>query len=145
MSRAGSAAGPTQAASLEQRQEYGANMLLEDSRLRGALTDDQFQPLLDWALTWSNAYAAATVGLGDDWKPSVDRAIPWIKRQVGALVALLESWSGQPRAARAAALSALAPTFPAPRLAAQARELAATADAGSAARAIAAALPAGPG
>ncbi|HEY3082387.1 MAG TPA: hypothetical protein VGM69_21075 [Chloroflexota bacterium] len=144
MTRARPAVGPPRGAPLEARQEYAANLLLEDSRLRGALTDDQFQPLLDWAMTWTDAYAAATIGLAEDWKPPIDRAIPWIKTQVGALVARLESWSSRPPAERAAALATLAPTFPAPRLAAEATRLAAVSDPTEAARAIADALPPGP-
>jgi hypothetical protein len=145
-SRGGTVAPPSDnpGPSLETRQEYAANLLLEDSRLRGALTDEQFQPLLDWALTWTDAYAASTVGLAAEWKPPIDRAIPWIKTQVGALVALLEGWPSRRPDDRAAALIALAPTFPAPRLAAEAAGLAALADADRAAGAIAAALPPGP-
>jgi hypothetical protein len=129
---------------LAARQEYAANLLLEDSRLRGALTDAQFQPLLDWALTWTDAYAAATLGLAREWKPAVDRAIPWIKAQVGALVALLDAWSTRQPSDRAAALGALAPSFPAPRLAADAARLGALSDPTRAAGAIAATLPPGP-
>jgi hypothetical protein len=129
---------------LEARQEYAANLLLEDSRLRGALTDEQFQPLLDWALTWTDAYAASTVGLAAEWKPPIDRAIPWIKAQVGGLVGLLESWPNRHADDRAAVLIGLAPTFPAPRLAAEAARLAALADPDQAAGPIAEALPPGP-
>jgi hypothetical protein len=48
------------------RQERAAERLLEDERLRGDLTDDEFQPLLDWALAASDALAAGTAGLSDD-------------------------------------------------------------------------------
>ncbi|HEV8636531.1 MAG TPA: hypothetical protein VG370_20115 [Chloroflexota bacterium] len=130
--------------SLSTRQEYAANLVLEDSRLRGSLTDDQFQPLLDWALTWTDAYAAATVGLADDWKPRVDVGVAWVKAQIRALVTLLESWPERPPSDRRGDLAALAPTFPAPRLAAASARLADLRDAGEAAGAIAKALPAGP-
>jgi hypothetical protein len=36
---------------LESRRQRAAERLLEDERLRGDLTDEEFQPLLDWALT----------------------------------------------------------------------------------------------
>ena len=125
---------------IDRRQEYAANLLLEDESLRGRLTDAQFQPLLDWALTWSDAYAAATLGV-DAWKPPVDVGVGWIKANVRALVALVESWPGRPPAARAQAIAALAPSFPAPKLAADAARLSRLREpAGE----IASRLPAGP-
>jgi hypothetical protein len=36
---------------LESRRQRAAERLLDDERLRGDLTDEEFQPLLDWALT----------------------------------------------------------------------------------------------
>jgi hypothetical protein len=125
---------------IERRQEYAANLLLEDSSLRGRLTDEQFQPLLDWALTWSDAYAAATLGL-EAWKLPVEVGVGWVKANVRALVALVESWPDRPPVARAQALSALAPSFPAPGLAAAAARLARLRDPASA---IAEQLPVGP-
>ena len=128
---------------IEQRQEYAANLLIEDVRLRGRLTDDEFQPLLDWALTWTDGYAAATGGLPDrvDWRPYVDRGVAWVKTQLQATVAVVESWPSRPPAARAAALAALAPSFPAPRLAAATERIARLPDP---AREIAERLPPGP-
>jgi hypothetical protein len=128
---------------IDQRQEYAANLLLDDSTLRGKLTDDQFQPLLEWALTWTDGYAASTVGLPDrvDWKPYVDRGVAWVRTQLKAIVAMLESWHGRPPLARAHALAALAPSFPAPRLAAAAERIARLPDP---AREIAERLPPGP-
>jgi hypothetical protein len=128
---------------IERRQEYAANLLLEDSTLRGRLTDDQFQPRLDWALTWTDGYAASTVALPDrvDWKPYVDRGVAWVKTQLKATVAIIETWTGRPPLARAHALAALAPSFPAPRLAAAVDRIARFPDP---AREIAERLPPGP-
>jgi hypothetical protein len=41
------------------RQEWAAERLLEDERLRGDLTDDEYQPLLDWALAVVDRVAEA--------------------------------------------------------------------------------------
>ena len=128
---------------IDRRQEYAANLLLDDSALRGKLTDSQFQPLLDWALTWTDGYAAATIALPDrvDWKPYVDRGVAWVKVQLKATVNIVETWTGRPPRARAHALAALAPSFPAPRLAAAVDRIARLPDP---AREIAERLPPGP-
>ena len=47
------------------RLERAAERLLEDERLRGSLTDDEFQPLLDWALATVERAAAPTTGEPD--------------------------------------------------------------------------------
>jgi phosphatidylserine/phosphatidylglycerophosphate/cardiolipin synthase-like enzyme len=54
------------------RQEQAAARILEDERLRGGLTDDEYQPLLDWALTMTDRIAASTAGMDDS---EADRAI----------------------------------------------------------------------
>jgi hypothetical protein len=36
---------------LESRHQRAAERLLEDERVRGDVTDEEFQPLIDWALT----------------------------------------------------------------------------------------------
>lgn len=48
------------------RQERVASRILEDERLRGDLADDEFQPLLDWAMTAADGLAASTAGLSDE-------------------------------------------------------------------------------
>jgi hypothetical protein len=128
---------------IDQRQEYAANLILEDSALRGKLNDAQYQPLLEWALTWTDGYAASTVALPDrvDWKPYVDRGVAWVKTQLKTTVAIVETWTGKPPLHRANALAALAPSFPAPRLAAAAERIARLPDP---AREIAERLPPGP-
>src|SRR5262245_50560157 len=52
------AAGDDQAVAA--RQERVASRLLEDERLRGDLTDDEFQPLLDWAMAAADRLVAST-------------------------------------------------------------------------------------
>jgi hypothetical protein len=47
------------------RQERAASRILEDERLRGDLADDEFQPLLDWAMAAADRLAASTAGLSD--------------------------------------------------------------------------------
>ena len=54
------------------RQERAASRIVDDERLRGDLADDEFQPLLDWALAATDRIAAATAGLDD---PSADQKI----------------------------------------------------------------------
>jgi hypothetical protein len=54
------------AATIASRQERAESRLLDDERLRGNLTDDQFQPLLDWALSEADRIAASTAGLDDE-------------------------------------------------------------------------------
>src|SRR5436190_23437919 len=54
---------PTEAATapdLSGRQERAASRLLDDERLRGDLTDDEYQPLLDWALAAADSLALST-------------------------------------------------------------------------------------
>ncbi len=53
---------PAPDADVAARQEWAAERLLEDERLRGELTDDEFQPLLDWALATVDRVAAETAG-----------------------------------------------------------------------------------
>lgn len=48
------------------RQERAAGRILDDEGLRGDLTDDEYQPLLDWALTVTDQLAAATADLDDE-------------------------------------------------------------------------------
>ena len=52
---------PTGGDVVASRQEWAAERLLEDERLRGDLTDDEYQPLLDWALAVVDRVAEAGV------------------------------------------------------------------------------------
>lgn len=49
---------PSNDEDLEALTERAAERLLDDERLRGSLTDDEFQPLLDWALRTIDRVAA---------------------------------------------------------------------------------------
>ena len=67
------------------RQERAAGRIVEDERLRGDLTDDEFQPLLDWALAVTDRVAASTSGLPDDEADArIDAAIKAISEALSA-------------------------------------------------------------
>jgi hypothetical protein len=55
----------TAEASVAGRQDRAAGRILEDESLRGDLADDEFQPLLDWALAETDRVAASTEGLSE--------------------------------------------------------------------------------
>ena len=57
--------GPAPDDAVARRQERAAERLLEDERLRGSMTDDEFKPLLEWALATVDRVAAATAGEPD--------------------------------------------------------------------------------
>jgi hypothetical protein len=67
------------------RQERAATSLLDDERLRGDLADDEYQPLLDWALAVTDRVAAATGGLDDR---SADSVLESRVAEVKAIVSL---------------------------------------------------------
>jgi hypothetical protein len=67
------------------RQERLASRILEDERLRGDLTDEEFQPLLDWALAAADRLAASTAGLPDERADQrMDHALSAIRESVAA-------------------------------------------------------------
>jgi hypothetical protein len=132
--------------SLETRRERAAGRIADDERLRGRLEDDAFGPLQEWALGWVDAYARATAGLEDAAAEGpLEAGVNWARAQVTALVGLVGEWRKLKPAARAARLSALAPTFPAPGLVSEADSIASLRNAAEAAMAIVAALPVAPG
>jgi hypothetical protein len=64
------------AAEVPARQEQAAGRILDDEGLRGDLTDEEYQPLLDWALAVTDAVAAGTVELDDHQaEPVIDAGI----------------------------------------------------------------------
>jgi hypothetical protein len=71
-------------ANVSARQERLASRILDDERLRGDLTDDAFQPLLNWALSITDRIAASTADLDDA------AAEPVLDTKMGALRAALE-------------------------------------------------------
>jgi hypothetical protein len=78
-------AAESDAVSVETRQERAAGRLLEDERLRGDLTDEEFQPLLDWALTVTDRVAASTDGLPDtDADAKIDAVVQAVREVLGA-------------------------------------------------------------
>lgn len=79
------AAPPADPSILAARQEQVASRILEDERLRGDLTDDEFQPLLDWALNVTDRLVAGTGGLSDaDADARIDAGLQVIRDVVGA-------------------------------------------------------------
>lgn len=103
--------GDAQAATVAARQERAAERLLEDERLRGDLTDDEFQPLLDWALAASDGLAARTAGLSDDEADRMlDAGLDRIKdgvRTAGAAVSAMLDGGADARNAELARLAEL--------------------------------------
>lgn len=97
------------AAAVASRQERAAERLLEDERLRGDLTDDEFQPLLDWALVASDALVAGTAGLPDHEADTVvDGGLGQIKDGVRTAGAAVTAMLDAGTAARDAELARLA-------------------------------------
>jgi hypothetical protein len=75
----------TESPEIAGRQERAASRLLDDERLRGDLTDDEFQPLLDWALAAADRIVAETAGQSDEQAaPRVERGLGVIRESVQA-------------------------------------------------------------
>lgn len=77
-------------ATVVSRQERAASRILDDESLRGDLADDEFQPLLDWALAETDRIAASTRGMSDaEADTQIDKALDAIRdvvRAAGAAV-----------------------------------------------------------
>jgi hypothetical protein len=83
---------PPEHASVESRQERLASRLLDDERLRGDLTDDDYQPLLDWALGLSDKIAASTADLDDAAaEPIMDAKMAALKQALQRTVKALSA------------------------------------------------------
>ena len=75
---------PSQA-TIASRQERAAGRILDDERLRGDLTDEEFQPLLEWALVETDQIATSTTGMSDaEADAAIDAALNVIREVVGA-------------------------------------------------------------
>lgn len=75
---------------LRARREYAANAILEDERLRGDLTDDQFAPIQADALKQVDQAALATKGQTDDAaRQAIDATVQSAKDAVRQRVAAL--------------------------------------------------------
>ena len=75
----------TAEASVASRQERAAGRILDDEGLRGDLADDEYQPLLDWALAETDRIAASTDGLSDaDADARIDDCLQTIRDVVRA-------------------------------------------------------------
>ena len=74
------------------RQERAAERLLDDERLRGSLTDEQFQPLLDWALAIVDRLAAATAGESEEAaERGIDAALADLRDAIATIDRIAES------------------------------------------------------
>jgi hypothetical protein len=70
---------------LSARQERAASRLLEDERLRGDLTDDEFQPLLDWAMAAAERLVDSTASNADDLaEQRIDTGLNVVRGRVAA-------------------------------------------------------------
>src|SRR6476620_6322454 len=78
------------------RQERAAGRLLDDERLRGDLTDDEFQPLLDWALAAADRLVASTAALSDDQaEQRIEAGLGALKEAVSAAGDVIAAYAEQ--------------------------------------------------
>lgn len=74
--------------SLKSRREYAANLILEDVRLRGELTDDQYAPIQAEALGRVDQAALATRGMREAAaRQAIDQAVAEVKDELRQRVA----------------------------------------------------------
>ena len=96
-------------AEVEAWQERAAGRILEDERLRGDLTDDQFQPLLDWALSAADlAGAEAAAVRGESADALLDERMSRIKDVVGLGAEVVAAHAEEDSERRGSALKELA-------------------------------------
>ncbi|MCS6802342.1 MAG: hypothetical protein RMM58_13035 [Chloroflexota bacterium] len=69
---------------LQRRAQLAEEMLLTDERLRGGLTDDQFEEILRWALPLAHEAAAATASIEE--RAAADAALEERMQQLRQLV-----------------------------------------------------------
>ena len=93
---------------LESRRERIAGGILDDEGLRGDLSDDEFKPLLDWALDVMDRVVLSTTGENDD---RADEAIGIARQEISELLRLaglaIRAHRERKRASRSEALSAI--------------------------------------
>ena len=93
------------------RQERAAERLLDDERLRGSLTDEQFQPLLDWGLAIVDRVAAATAGDTDERaEERIDAALADLRDAIATIDRMAESSGAEPSARVARVVEAVTAT-----------------------------------
>ena len=77
--------GPNPHDPVASRQRRAAERLLEDEQLRGSMTDEELNPLLEWALATVDRVAAATAGESDAVADErIERAVATIRRVFAA-------------------------------------------------------------
>jgi hypothetical protein len=68
---------------VEARREYAANAILDDERLRGDLTDEEYAPIQAEALVYVDAKATATNGMDEDAaRRAIDAAVADAKERI---------------------------------------------------------------
>jgi hypothetical protein len=79
---------------LSGRQERAASRLLDDERLRGDLTDDEFQPLLDWALAQAERLVDSTADDSDEVaEHRIDAGLSAVRETVAAAAAAVTAYA----------------------------------------------------
>jgi hypothetical protein len=73
------------------RREYAANAIVEDARLRGELTDEQYEPIQAEALAYVDAVAQKTAKMAE-----IDRAIAEAKERIRARVGEAQAGAESP-------------------------------------------------
>ena len=102
--------------SIESRQERAAGRILDDEALRGDLADDEFQPLLDWALAEADHAAASTARLSDSEADArIDRRLQTIREVVRAASAAIVAHAEGDAARRSSELEFIGTTVKAVR------------------------------
>jgi hypothetical protein len=79
---------------LEARREYAANAIVEDARLRGELTDEQYEPIQAEALAYVDAAAQKTGRMGEEKaRRLIDQAVTEAKERIRARVTEVQTES----------------------------------------------------
>lgn len=120
----------TSQATVASRQERAASRILDDESLRGDLADDEFQPLLDWALAETDRIAASTMNMSDDEADArIEKGLDAIRDIVRAAGAAIVAHAEGDADRRSSALAFIGTRWGARnRFAALARRLAPTPD-----------------
>jgi hypothetical protein len=77
---------------MQRRAQLAEEMILTDERLRGGLTDEQFEQILGWALPLAQQAAAATAGIEDSAaaEAALDERLQQLRRHIREAVRLAE-------------------------------------------------------
>ena len=82
--------GPASEDVVASRQQRAAERLLEDERLRGSMTDEELEPLFEWALATVDRVAAATAAEASaPADEQIERALAAVRRAFAAVERVL--------------------------------------------------------